>query len=80
MIDPGDESPFPVEVTATGEMTSWEDFTEAAGNYGVPDASLWACLIHDVTTAESAAEGLSRHTSLPRWLCRLAGVPPELAH
>ena len=45
-----------VEVTAAGELTSWDGFTEAAGSYGVPDASLWACLIRDVTTAESAAE------------------------
>src|SRR5437016_5638363 len=45
-----------VEVTAAGELTSWDGFTEAAARYGVPDASLWACLIRDVTTEESAAE------------------------
>jgi len=45
-----------VEVTAAGELTSWDGFTEAAALYGVPDASLWACLIRDVTTAASAAE------------------------
>ncbi len=45
-----------VEVTATGELTSWEGFSEAAARYGVPDASLWACLIRDVTTEEVAAE------------------------
>ena len=45
-----------VEVTAVGELTSWEGFTEAAATYGVRDASLWTCLIRDVTTAESAAE------------------------
>jgi hypothetical protein len=45
-----------VEVTAAGELTSWEGFTEAAASYGVADASLWACLIHDVTTEEAAAE------------------------
>jgi hypothetical protein len=45
-----------VEVTAAGELTSWEGFTEAAARYGRADASLWACLIHDVTTAELAAE------------------------
>src|SRR5437660_376823 len=45
-----------VEVTAAGELSSWDGFTEAAARYGVPDASLWACLIHDVTTAELAAE------------------------
>ena len=44
-----------VEVTAAGALTSWDGFTEAAARYGVPDASLWACLIHDVTTAELAA-------------------------
>ena len=45
-----------VEVTAAGELTSWDGFVEAAASYGVPDASLWACLIHDVTTQETAAE------------------------
>jgi hypothetical protein len=45
-----------VEVTATGKLTSWEGFTEAAASYEVPDASLWACLIRDVTTEEAAAE------------------------
>jgi hypothetical protein len=45
-----------VEVTAAGELTSWDGFLEAAASYGVTDASLWACLIHDVTTEEAAAE------------------------
>src|SRR5258706_3009321 len=45
-----------VEVTAAGALTSWDGFTEAAAHYGGPDASLWACLIHDVTTAELTAE------------------------
>jgi hypothetical protein len=45
-----------VEVTAAGELTSWDGFTKAAASYGVFDACLWACLICDVTTAELAAE------------------------
>src|SRR5512135_229216 len=45
-----------VEVTAAGELTSWDGLTEKAASYGVADASLWACLIRDVTTAELAAE------------------------
>jgi hypothetical protein len=45
-----------VEVTAAGELTSWEGFTEKAASSGVSDASLWACLIRDVTTEETAAE------------------------
>src|SRR5438270_5055782 len=45
-----------VEVTAAGKLTSWDGFTQAAASSGVPDASLWACLIRDVTTGESAAE------------------------
>jgi len=44
-----------VEVTAAGELTSWEGFTEKAASYGVADASLWACLIRDVTTQETTA-------------------------
>ncbi len=45
-----------VEVTAAGELTSWDSFTDAAASYGVHDASLWACLIRDVTTQTSAQE------------------------
>jgi hypothetical protein len=45
-----------VEVAAAGELTSWDGFTEKAASYGVPHASLWACLIRDVTTEEMAAE------------------------
>lgn len=45
-----------VEVTEASELTSWDGFTEAAARYGVSAASLWACLIHDVTTQEAAAE------------------------
>jgi hypothetical protein len=45
-----------VEVTAAGDLSSWEGFTEAASSYEVADATLWACLIRDVTTAEAAAE------------------------
>src|SRR5213082_2981290 len=39
-----------VEITAAGELTSWDGFTEKAASYGMPLASLWACLIRDVTT------------------------------
>jgi hypothetical protein len=45
-----------VEVTAAGALTSWDGFLAAAARYGRADASLWACLIRDVTTAELAAE------------------------
>ena len=45
-----------VEVTATAELTSWDSFLEAAARYGAPDASLWACLIRDVTTPEFQEE------------------------
>src|SRR5437016_5634212 len=45
-----------VEVTAVGDLTSWDGFTEKAVSYGAPDASLWACLIHDVTSEEAAAK------------------------
>src|SRR2546423_12998773 len=34
-----------VEVTAAGELTSWDGFTEKAAGYGGPEASLWGCLI-----------------------------------
>jgi hypothetical protein len=45
-----------VEVTAAGALTSWDGFLEKAAHYGVPDASLWACLIRDVTSEHTAAK------------------------
>ncbi len=72
-----------VEVTATGELTSWDGFTEAAASYGAPDASLWACLIRDVTTAEVASKPPRAEVAYPplrRWLCRLTGVRVHAWH
>jgi hypothetical protein len=48
-----------VEVTAAAALSSWEGFTEAAQSYKVEEASLWACLLHDVTTPQLAAEPAS---------------------
>ncbi len=56
-----------VEVTAAAELTSWDGFTEAAATYGVTDATLWACLIHDVTTGEAAQEPPMGLVSTRRW-------------
>jgi hypothetical protein len=56
-----------VEVTAAAELTSWDGFTEAAATYGVTDATLWACLIHDVTTEEAALEPPMGLVSTRRW-------------
>jgi len=47
--DPGHKCVREVEVTAVGELTSWDGFTEKVASYGVPEASLWACLIRAVT-------------------------------
>src|SRR6266487_358932 len=69
-----------VEVTAAGELTSWDGKTLAAASYGVSDASLWACLIRDVTTAEVAAESVSEYAQVRRWLCGFAGVSSTLAY
>jgi hypothetical protein len=56
-----------VEVTAAGDLTSWDGFTEAAAAAGVPDATLWACLIRDVTTPEAAQEPPIALVSTRRW-------------
>jgi hypothetical protein len=56
-----------VEVTAAAELTSWDGLTEAAATYGVTDAPLWACLIHDVTTEEAALEPPMGLVSTRRW-------------
>ncbi len=56
-----------VEVTAASDLTSWDSFTEAAASAGVPDATLWACLIRDVTTPEAALEAPIALVSTRRW-------------
>jgi hypothetical protein len=72
-----------VEVTAAGELTSWDGFTEAAATYEMPDATLWACLIRDVTTPEMAQEPPMALVSTRRWQNGFAArprLPPPLAH
>jgi Transposase DDE domain len=56
-----------VEVTAAGELTSWDGFTEAAATYDALDATLWACLIRDVTTPEAAQEPPIALVSMRTW-------------
>ena len=72
-----------VEVTAAGELTSWDGFIEKAASYGVPDASWWACLIRDVTTQETAAEPPRALVSTRSFVDGFAARPrvsPTLAH
>jgi hypothetical protein len=56
-----------VEVTAADELTSWDGFTEAAATYEVRNATLWACLIRDVTTPEATQEPPMALVSTRRW-------------
>jgi DDE family transposase len=56
-----------VEVTAAGDLSSWDGKTLAAASAGVPDATLWACLIRDVTTPEAAQESPIGLVSTRRW-------------
>jgi hypothetical protein len=72
-----------VEVTAAAELTSWESKTLAAARYGRSDASLWACLIRDVTSQETAAEMPRTLVSTRRFADGFAARPrvsPPLAH
>lgn len=70
-----------VEVTAAGDLTRWEGFTQAAAA-GVPDATLWACLIRDVTTAEAVQEPPRARVRTRKWQHGFAArprLPPPLA-
>jgi hypothetical protein len=72
-----------VEVAAAGELTSWEGKTLAAASYGIADASLWACLIRDVTTEETAAKSPRALVSTCRFADGFAARPrgsSALAH
>src|SRR6266700_1263934 len=64
-----------VEVTAAGDLSSWDGFTEAAATYDVTDATLWACLIRDVTTEETAQEPPIGLVSTRRWRDGFAARP-----
>jgi hypothetical protein len=63
-----------VAVTATDDLTSWDSFLEAATAMGVPDATLWACLIHDVTTPKVAVESPRALVSTRRWVNGFAAL------
>lgn len=54
--------------------------TEKVASYGVPEASLWACLIRAVTSQETAAEPTRALVSTRRFLDGSAGVSFTLAH
>src|SRR5712691_3907441 len=72
-----------VEVTAAAVFTNETASTEKAATYGVPDASLWACLIRDVTTQEAAAEpprALVSTRSFADGFAARPRVSPTLAH
>ncbi len=72
-----------VEVTVASDLSSWDGFTEAAATYDVTDATLWACLIRDVTTEETAQEPPIGLVSTRRWRDGFAArprLPPPLAH
>ena len=71
------------EVTAGGELTSWDSFLAAAASYGIADASLWACLIRDVTSEETAAKSPRALLSTRRFADGFAARPrlsSALAH
>jgi len=69
-----------VEVAASGDLTSWDSFVEAAAGYGAPHATLWACLIREKDAPPGApllpglvstrvwADGCAAlHAYRPRW-------------
>ena len=70
-----------VELAAAGSLDSWESFRQAAASYGVPAATLWACLIRDLDPADPAADttalvstrdwaqpAAALHAFRPRWV------------
>jgi hypothetical protein len=56
-----------VEVAATGDLTSWESFVEAARGYGVEEPSLWACLIREIAPEAQPLEEAMVLVSTRRW-------------
>ena len=72
-----------MEVTAAGELTNWESFIESATTYEVMDASLWACLIRELTSSETALEppiALVNMLSRQNGFAARPRLPPPLAH
>ncbi len=56
-----------VALAAGGDLTSWDSFREAATTYGAPTATLWACLIRDVTPQLQPVEDASALVSTRVW-------------
>lgn len=56
-----------VEVASVGALTSWDSFVAAAGEYGVRDATLWACLIREVAPTPQPVEEAYALVSTRTW-------------
>jgi hypothetical protein len=56
-----------VDVAASGGLTSWQSFRQAAATYGVADASLWACLIREITPQAQPLEEAQALVSTRAW-------------
>ena len=56
-----------VALTAAGELRNWDSFVEAAREYGAESATLWACLIREVSAAEQPVEETRALVSTRPW-------------
>lgn len=56
-----------VAVAASGGLTSWEGFTEAAARHGAAGASLWGCLIREVEPEAWPVEEATALVSTRPW-------------
>jgi hypothetical protein len=64
-----------VAVASAGDLTSWDSFLDAAGGYGAPDATLWACLIRDLAPARQPLEEAGALVSTRCWADGRAALP-----
>jgi hypothetical protein len=56
-----------VEVTAVGDLTSWDSFVDAARRYGELDPRLWACVIREIAPVDQAWQDVQVLVSTRRW-------------
>lgn len=63
-----------VAVASAGELTSWDGFVAAAAGHGMPDATLWACLIREVAPTAQPIEEARALVSTRPWVDGVAAL------
>ena len=56
-----------VALAGLGQLDNWDSYRQAAAGYGVPDATLWACLIRPLAPRPQPLKAASARVSTGDW-------------